>query len=452
MMKHTGVFLGLAALLALFCLASCINTDNTLGSALVPTSQDITIKTATLDLPIEETRATADLQSCVSNSITVGNIGTEFYSEGLMSVTSSVDSVVWGSNPVVKRVYLSFACDTTLVMQDDQRNIPQNLYVHRLNFELDSSDVNGTVERFKKPYYDPEPVSLGGVVYTGGEAWSIDLKQEIGEQLLRIPMATRDSAELFMKQFYGFCLRGDYPDDAQVFPDQEGRLTLFDLSSSYLILSWEYTDDEGNRKASQAYFALGKNYTINLYHTLQTSSDAREGITVQGLTGSKPYLKASAIKRLIKEWADSQQIPEQDLVIAKATVEFPFEYDGDRTQFKFSAPTLYPCRKTKTAKGYPYYAPISEINNTELENGAIDRSLLQYKSNISLYLQSLLRKADSDLTEADDLWFMPIYSFYNNTTGLTYHYADNFYYTKTRLNGTSEARHPVLRLTYSVLK
>ena len=450
-MTHTGVIPGLSVLLALFCLASCIPTDNTLGSALVPTSQDITIKTAVLDLPLEETRTMADLQSCVSNGVTVGNIGTEFYSEGLLSVTSTVDSVSWGTNPVVKRVYLSLIRDTTLVLQDDQLYVPQNIYVHRLNFELDSTHVNGAVDRFKTAYYDPEPISTGGSIYTGGEAWAVELKKEIGEQLLRIPMETRDSAELFMKQFYGFCLRGDYPDDPRVFPDKEGRLSLFDLTTSFLILSWEYTNDEGNRMTSLAYFSLGSKYTVNLYHTLKAAPDIRDGITVQGLTGSKPYVKASQVKRAIQEWAASQQIPESELVIAKATVEFPFEYEGDRTQFDHYASTLYPCRKT-TVNHAPYYSPISEINNTELENGAIDRSLLQYKSNISIWLQNLLRKQDSEITAEDDLWFMPTYSFYNSTTGQTYYFADNFYYTQTRLNGTGDTRHPVLRLTYSVLK
>ena len=178
-MKHTGVLLSLA-LLAACCLASCIHTDDTLGSALVPSSQDITIQTAALDLPLQGMRASDDLQSRVTGSVTVGNIGTDFYSEGLMTITASTDSIVWGKNPTVQRVYLSMVRDTALVMRDDQLYIPQNIYVHRLNFELDSTHVNATHDRFKGQYYDPEPISTGGFVYTGDDAWSVELKKEIG--------------------------------------------------------------------------------------------------------------------------------------------------------------------------------------------------------------------------------------------------------------------------------
>lgn len=450
-MKHTGVLLSLA-LLAACCLASCIHTDDTLGSALVPSSQDITIQTATLDLPLRGMRASDDLQSRLTGSVTVGNIGTDFYSEGLMTITASTDSIVWGKNPTVQRVYLSMVRDTALVMRDDQLYIPQNIYVHRLNFELDSTHVNATHDRFKGQYYDPEPISTGGFVYTGDDAWSVELKKEIGEELLRFPMATLDSAQLFMKQFYGICLRGDYPESSLTAPDGEGRLNLFDLSSSYLIINWDYDDDAGVRKRATAYFSLGAYHVLNLYRTLRTTSASADQLVVQGLSGSKPYVSARALKESVEDWAAGNGISPEDIVIAKASVEFPFEYSGQSTQLDHYAASLYPCQRVVDDNGIAYYSPLAEINDTSLEGGSIDRSQLYYKSNISLYLQDLLSQEDSDIDDEDDLWFMPTYSYYNSNTGTTYYYADNYFYTQTTLNGTSALRHPVLKLTYSVLK
>ena len=72
-MKHTGITVGLALLLTLFFLASCIETNRTLGSALVPTNQDISIHTATLDIPVT-LRMADSLQTAVSNSMSVGAI------------------------------------------------------------------------------------------------------------------------------------------------------------------------------------------------------------------------------------------------------------------------------------------------------------------------------------------------------------------------------------------
>ena len=451
-MRLSGMSIGLAALLTLISFTSCIPVDPSLGSALVSSDQDITIRTATLDLPIGDSRAATDLQSRITSSVTVGSIGTDFYSEGLMSVTPATDSIVWGSNPTVQRVYLSLVRDSTLVLQEDQLYIPQNLYIHQLTFELDSTHVNGTLDRFKTAYYDPEPISLGGCVYTGDDAWSVDLRKEIGERLLNIPMDIRDSAELFMKQFYGFCIRTDMPDDARLSPDGEGRLNLFDLTSSTLYLVWDYTDDQGHRQRSTASFQLGAYYTLNIYRTLRETSGTEDGtLVVQGLNGNKPWVEASRLRSTVADWARTQEIPLENLVITKATVEFPFEYNGDRHQMDYYAASLFPCQRTVT-DGLPYYAPISEVNETDLEIGVLDRSLLQYKSNISFYLQRLLKKDAGSLTDEDDLWFMPTLSYYNSSTGVTYYFADNVYYTLTRLNGMNAARHPVLKLTYTVLK
>ena len=450
-MKNTGASLGLTALLTLFCLVSCITTDPSLGSALVPSSQDITIQTTTLDLPLEDVRTIDDLQSRILSSATVGSFGMELSSEGLMSVSAATDSVAWGRDPSVRRIYLSLVRDTTLVLQDNQRYIPQNLYVHRLNFELDTTHRNALSERFKTAYYDAEPINVGGCIYTGADAWSVDLKKEIGEELLRIPMETRDSAALFMKQFYGFCLRTDAPDDAQASREGEGRLNVFNLSSSYLILSWDYTDEDGFRKSSTAYFQLGQHHALNLYRSLKPETGTDDAILVQGLTGAKPHVSGLQLKQAIEAWAEREDILMENLALAKATVEFPFEYNGDRNQFDNYAAFLYPCQRT-LVDGIPFYAPISEINNTTLENGSLDRSLLYYKSNISLYLQRLLRKDADKVTEEDDLWFMPTFSRHNSNTDVTYYYADNRYYSLTRLNGTGALRHPVLRLTYTVLK
>ena len=452
MMKRTGVFLSLAAILAACLLASCIKIDNSLGSSLVSTSQDITIQTATLDLPLQSMRTSGDLQSRMNGGITVGSIGTDFSSEGLVSVSASTDSIVWGKNPTVRRVYLSMVCDTCLVMEDGQRYIPQNIHVHRLNFELDSTYYSSADERFKTRYYDAEPISVSGGVFTGGEAWSVELKKEIGEELLRFPMATLDSAQLFMKQFYGFCLRSDDPDDERTSPKGEGRLNIFNLSTSYLILNWDYTDDEGNRKNASTYFGLGSYHAVNLYRTLKPTSGTRDEIVVQGLSGSKPHISGKQLRQTVDAWAAQAGIPTDNLVIAKATLEFPFEYSGDRSQFDNYAANLYPCQRSLNSRGIPIYAPISEIDDTALEDGTIDRSLLYYKSNISIYLQELIRMQPDEIDDEDDLWIMPTSSYYNSNTGVTYHYADNYYYTETHLNGMRAARHSVLRLTYSVLK
>ena len=95
----------------------------------------------------------------------------------------------------------------------------------------------------------------------------------------------------------------------------------------------------------------------------------------------------------------------------------------------------------------------SEIDQTDdVETGLIDRSKLEYRSNVSIYIQNLIRRDRSKITAADDLWMMPTITYYNSTSGETYYYADYFYYDQSVLNGTAAPRHPVVTLTYSILK
>ena len=122
-MKHTGITMGLAALLTLFFLSSCIETDSTLGSALVPANQDISIHSVTLDIPVS-LRMADSLQTTVSNSARVGAIRTDdfglFHADAAFSVTPATDSIIWGKNPKVRNIYLNLVRDTALVV-DYQR-------------------------------------------------------------------------------------------------------------------------------------------------------------------------------------------------------------------------------------------------------------------------------------------------------------------------------------------
>ena len=449
-MKHVVAPL-VVALVSLFSLSACIEKDILLGSAMVPTNQDISIKTATFDLPVD-LRMADSLQSSVSQSITLGAIRTDtfglFRSESAMTVTAAVDSIEWGRNPVVRRIYLTLTRDTTLTIDPAQLHAPQNLYVHELRTQLDSTHrYNNSLTAAD---YDPENLMLGNVPYMGEDSYTVDLKKEYGEQFFRIPMEKLDSAELMMKELFGLYLTCDDP----VEPLEGGRLNVFDLSGSGLYLMYEYDDEDGNRKSSTAVFQLGQYHTVNI-----TSSGARDLVTdnpgkaiyMEGLSGIKPHITASRLYRQISGWAEANGIPLRNLLIAKATIEFPFEFNGDPAHYDTWSGNMFPVRRVHN-DGILSYGPIQEIYDSYLESGNIDRSNLTYKSNISLYLQSLIRKEAGEITEEDDLWMMPTVSATNSYTSEVYYYADYYFYRQNYLNGTGALRHPVLKLTYSVLK
>lgn len=450
-MKKTGVSFGLAALLTLSCLVSCITTDNTLGSALVPDNQDISIRTATIDLPVGLKMADS-LQTSVSQSATVGAIRSAryglFHCDAAVSVTSAYDSVEWGRNPSVHSLEMVLVSDSTLVIDATQLHIPQNLYLHRLRVDLDSTMIYNN--SLTAADYDPEVLNEGRFVYTGGSSISVPLNKKLGEELFQIPMATRDSAELFMKAFPGFYLRCDDPEEGLL----GGRLNVFDLSSSYINLTYDYDDEDGVRKRAIATFLMGMKRTVNVCTSGARSMEsplATDGIFMEGLCGIKPHIDARELRDAIARWAADNQISLDNLIIAKATLSFPFEYSGDGQQFECYSSSLFPCKRVHKDV-YVRYTPLVEIEDESMESGDIDRSNLCYDSNVSIYLQKLVRTDRSQLTAYDDLWMMPYVSTYNSYTGETTFMADYFFYTQSELNGTEDLRHPVINLIYTTLK
>lgn len=444
------VVIGLvAALLPLFFLSACIDKNDLLGSALVPTSQDISIKTAEFDLPVD-LRMADSLQSAISQSITVGSIRTNtfgrFRAEAAMSVTQGTDSIEWGGNPTARRIYLSLARDTTLIINASQLYIPQNLHVYYLNTKPDSTlRYNNSMS-----FADCDPQVLNdGVPYIGDESYTIDLDKSLADRFFRLSMETIDSTDLMMEAFHGLYVTCDDPEDAL----EGGRLNVFDLSSSALYLSYDYDDGEGHRKSQTVGFSLGEYFALNVCSSgaggLVTDNPA-DVIYMEGLCGIKPHVPADKLHARIAEWAAANSIPLERLLVAKATVEFPFEYTN-RKQYDTWAANLYPCRRIHT-NNILTYGPISEIYDTTLESGDIDQSHLYYKSNVSTYLQSLIRKQAAEVTPEDDLWMMPTVSHVDSYTSETYYYSDYFFYRQNILNGTDAERHPVLRLTYTVLQ
>ncbi len=439
-----------ALLLPLFFLSACIEKDDILGSALVPTSQDLTIKTLSFDLPVD-LRMADSLQSAISQSITVGSIHTEtfglFRGEAAMSVTAGTDSIDWGLNPTIRRIYLSLARDTTLYMSESQRYIPQNLHVYYLETKLDSTHrYNNSLS-----FADCDPQVLNdGAPYLGNEEYVIELDKEFGERFFRIPMATLDSSDLMMDAFHGLYMTCDDPELAL----EGGRLNVFDLSASALYLSYDYDDGLGNRKSQTVGFELGKYYALNVATSgsgkLVTDSP-KDAIYMEGLCGIKPHISAQKIRSLIAGWAAANEIQLDRIIIAKATVDFPFEFTGDPNQYDLWPSNLFPCRRTHK-NNILTYGPIDEINDAVIETGDIDQSHLTYKSNVSFYLQRLLAKKSTEITAEDDLWIMPTVSQINSYTSETVYFSDYFFYRQIILNGTGAERHPMLKITYTVLR
>jgi len=492
--------------------ASCINTDKTLGADYVPTNQDITIKTVEFDLPIGQ-RLADSLQTTVGNEVTIGSICTEKYGTynigTALAISPAADSILWGGDPQFIDMSISMVLSSTQTLDDDQKHIPQNIYVHQLTVELDSTHVYSN--SLKESDINGPSVCQGKYVYTGGDTLDIHFTKAFGESFFKVDREALDSTELFVKQIYGLYFSTD-PADPQV---GTGRISTFDVSSSYLTLTYSSLPEGAERRRdTTVYFNLGTYTALRRIEggnkALETNNTS-DSIIYEGLTGVKPYINGAELKKMLDKWMEENDIEKSCLIVAKATMEFPFEYGGDPSQFDHYPDNLYLTSRVRGSV-YTVYSPISEIYQSSYDKGTINRSLFYFKPDAALLMQSLIRKDAADITDQDDIWIIPTityttsddssssyydyYNYYNNyynnyyggyggygygysgygygnygygyddyynyynyynsysssSSGETYYYTDTANYTICTLNGTGAARHPKLKLTYTVLK
>ena len=462
----------LALLISAVAAHSCIRTDYTIGSSSVPATHDISIQTVEIDLPVGLKLADS-LQTAVYSSAIVGTLDSEGFGKitigTALSITPIYDSIRWGVNPVAKEMFVTLNGGTDFCLDESQKSIPQNLSVYRLNFPLDSNTVYCNSVTPEK--YGREKINRGTALYMGQDTLVLYFKNEFAEQLFSVSEAALDSTELFLNDFYGIYLACDETE-----PENGGRLNNFDLSSSYLTFTFTSTNGNGVRRDTTVYFSLGNPYgvlSIESGNRQWEAEDAVDGLLYQAYNGIKPYIDADKLRERLDKWMELEGISNGDILISNASMEFPFEYDGNSDEIALYPQNLYPHQRINSG-GLMVYTPISEIYSDIYNRGGINRSLNHYKPDVALYLQRLIRLDKGDIPDAYDIYMMPTitytsssssssmdymsyyyyyYSYYpTSSSSTTYYYADYKNYAQGRFNGTRALRRPVLRITYTVLK
>ncbi len=449
MNRSKGILLSL--ILSVTTLTSCILTDNTLGSVYIPDNQDISIKTAEFDLPVTLKMADS-LQTAVSANFIIGSITTNDYGTFRVgtaaSITPATDTILWGSDPVFKDMYLQIAISDKRFLSPEQAFIPQNIYAYELKAPLDTTFIyNNSISKLS---YHPVPVTSRNSIYMGGDSLKMHFTKEYGERFFSATIEECDSTKLFINKFYGLYFRTDDIEKGLT----GGRLNYFDIATADLRLTFTSTNEAGKRRDTSIAFKLGEYLSLNSMTSESGSmvtDNPVETLHYESLSGIKPHISGTALHSLMQDWAEENDIDLDNLVIAKATLEFPFEYSGNYKALDNYPGNLFPCRRVRTEK-HTLYTPIDEIYNSFMDKGSLNRSLLNYKPDIGFYLQDLIKKENTELSEEDDLWLMQTISYTNNTTNVTTYYPDFTYYNIARFNGTGCKRSPKLRIVYTVLK
>jgi hypothetical protein len=442
-------------MLTAFFTQSCIETDNTTGSGLLPGEHVLDVNTASIDLPVQM-RQTDSLQTVHSGSLLFGT----YKDPDFGPVTASCAfqyipterNLSYGDNPEPRSLKLYMSMSDLNYFYEDEKSIPQNIRVHKILTELDSTfSYNNSLSQND---ISQNSIEVSGNVYFGGDSLVIELSEDFARELLNAGEQERDSISLFVKQLKGLYITAD-PQPGSI---EGGRINITTPDNIYMSLTYRHIDaSEGIDKDSTiSYYTSDELTSLNLFdhssHNLETDN-AGEKLFVEGLAGIKPYIDFRQVKDSILNWASSANIQDpENIVIIKAEIQLPFEYPEDYTRLNYYPSQMFLCTQNfvDTTESAAYiYEPLSDISYTE-SNGEINRSLRHYAFDISSYLSGVIKGNYKE--NYLRTYIAPIYQVSDYYSSSVYYYFQNTFYSKAVLNGTSSYRKPRLVITYTTMQ
>jgi len=441
-----------AAALLLFSLitVSCITTDKTLGDNLIPSNQIIKVKTAEINIPVQM-KMSDSLQTIFPGYLLVGAykdpvLGTTL-SGAAFQIIPTINDNNYGDNPVPSFIRLSMSVSQSLVLEAKDLYIAQNIYIYKLNKDLDSTTAFNNSITLND--IDPTPINTGGTVYFGKDSIVMNLSLDYAKSLLTATAEETDSTDIYVKRFKGLFLTTE-PLPGAI---KGGRFNVIDPSGAFMEIMYRHVDKANSiDKDSLLYYYIStaRPYLNVFNHSskLLESANPQGKIVLEGLAGIKPYIDFSEVKTIIANWATANNIDISQVIIAKAELRLPYEFPSDYlTMGQFPSQVFLATKEVSTTYELPLYEPVNDISVQS--SGLINRSLFYYSLDISTYLQKVLKGTFTG--NSLKTWITPISQQTNSYTGAVSYYVDNLIYSKATLNSDKDARKPQIILTYAVL-
>lgn len=398
--------------MAMLC-ASCITANQSLGSVYVPKDRDLKVRTVSFAVPVGMKMADT-LQTNTSFPL-IGNIYDDFYGLTNAEFAGTVtppDTIPWGKDPKFVSARMQFVLSSVQTFTDGQEAVPQNFHVYELLTEMDTTRIY--CNSIGRNDYSTYEIGRGSVIYTAGDTLTIPLIDEYASKFMNATKEELDSAALFIKHFYGIYIKSDLKIQNGV---AGGRLNKF--KSAHILFTYNSTNDAGTNRDTTVSFSVGSYYGTDIYtHSSRNlevdGNNNLETIYYEGLAGIKPHIDANDLKDSLLVWIKKEDIDISKILIARASLELPYEAPADYEELNGYPTSLYPCTRYKYAYDAKQYYPLSAIYDSSLDKGDINRSLQYYKPDVTLYVQDVLgmianHDEDEPLSSSWDLWLFKYY-------------------------------------------
>ncbi len=441
------------AFLALLLPLSCVENDRAMGEGLLPGPSILHLGVKTFDLPLT-VRSSDSVQAANVVKMLVGTMTDPVFGTVVCNAASYIlpysDSTDFGENPELRSAYIALSVDSTYYIDQNQQGIHQRIRIYKMKSRL--GDSLGFCNSISPDDYYPEPITDSDPVIYGTGEIRIGLKDEFARELLDTTPEEFGDTDLFLERIPGFYIETEPP----LGTGEGGRLNEIRLGNSTIVVNYTYNDqDNGISRDTTESFAFGYNTAFNYFSTgssgLQTDEPS-DSLYLEGLSGVKPHVSASALKEMISAWIAEERLGDYTLIISRAELVLPYEMPEDFSRFDLEHPaSIYAFTSVPWATdSTKYLTMLPELSETE-NKGEINRSLSHYSMDITSYVQNLVNMDVQDIDASMDLWLAPL-TYRTNILNETHYEFDNYNYKKIILNGPSSERKPALTITYGLME
>jgi hypothetical protein len=433
--------IGLIALLN-----ACVEVDKTLGLDFVPDNATLDIKQAVFDLPVY----TATIDSVITSSTSVGAVGYLNQSKFGLFTTGSVFRMLpytvgfnYGEAVLLDSAVLTiYVSRRTHLGEEPPKSLSQPLFLYRLtrNLAYNTTYYNNSL---KQGDYETTKISED-YTYKGDDTIKIRLKDVFANELLAATEEEMASDSLFLQKFKGFYLEAD---TTGAKANTGGQVSYFDLTTTYISFTYHHAGNDTTRYFY--YFIEQTTPNFNVYtHSSSSLSDYSNPLPapvntvyLEGLAGVKPYIDFNQVRNSIAHRIQQEGKDTSKLVINKAELVVPIDYQASLLDLCPTALTLAYKDSTDV---------FSFLMDTYFDTfgGVLNRSLQQYSFNLTYYVQGLFSKQTLYHTPERKMYLYPIYSSYDSY-GTEVKLLDRSYYTCGIMKGSPEVK---MKLTYTLLK
>ncbi len=430
-----------SALAALLCCLSCVESDPSLGSGIVPRENQY--DSFVVEIPITDMRtAMADSLSGYSQQrIIIGSIEDPDY--GLCSHSCAltlvplVDELDWGDVQSITGFDLYSTYDTVAVAEESNRHILQEVEAYAL--EESTSGAFNSNRDFK---HGSTSIIKGSAVLNGDSSLALHFTDEFTSDFLEKTngMKMKDDFADYLKAFPGIYLKTSEPGHTGGRINAFGVQLGFDASAGYISDNYatltinSVFDEEVGAVDTSFYFLFGlqeyykldslvnyatqgnfPQYACNMtsHATSAYTGTASDKALFEGGAGLKPVIGAAALRDAVRAAVlDSLESighgadELKNVLINKASLILPYKMPSDYTALDHYPARFSPTTRVKTDTT-AFFMNLTDYSSTSENQGDINRSLCRYAPDITYHLQEMLSLPDTTIRNGNyDIWLM----------------------------------------------